>query len=63
MGDTMEDGIINGAIWIKENFYEYKDGQTTLHDMIHKYNNHFYASAGDAWINQIISIMNRFPIE
>ena len=60
MGDTMRDGIVNGAIWIRENFYD--NEQTTLHDMIHKYENHYYASSGDTWINDILWIMNKYTI-
>lgn len=61
MGDTMRDGIVNGAIWIKENFYN--NEQTTLYDMIYKYENHYYASSGDEWINGILWIMNKYALE
>lgn len=52
----MRDGIINGAIWIKENWYD--RGLTTLNSMIYgtKYP---YASAGDHWINSIVSLANQ----
>lgn len=56
MGNDMRSGIVNGAIWISENYY--KKGQTTLHSMI--YGKKCYASAKDRWINNILSIMNRY---
>ena len=56
MGDNMRAGIINGAIWIAENYY--KQGQTTLNLMI--YGKKCYASTKDEWINGILSIMNRY---
>lgn len=55
MGNDKRSGIINGAIWIKDNFYD--NNQKTLHDMI--YNKHYYASAADDWINGILAIMNK----
>lgn len=51
MGDTMEDGIISGAIWISNNFY--KNGYTSLKSM--KEGN--YASDPE-WEEKIINIMN-----
>lgn len=53
MGSNVEAGIINGAVWISNNYY--KNGQTTLHSMI--YGAKKYASAEDKWINGISSIM------
>jgi len=53
MGDSMDRGIINGAEWIKENFYD--NGCTDLNSMIYKGN---YASAKGAWIDGITSIAN-----
>lgn len=52
--DTMKDGIIKGALWIKENYYE--NGQTTLYSM--RYNNgyHEYCTS-DTWTDLIVSIM------
>ena len=35
LGDTFEEGIINGAIWIKENYYD--EGKTTLDTMNKSY--------------------------
>ena len=54
MGDSFKDGIINGAIWIKENYYNI--GETTLYSMI--YGGLQYSSATDDWISSITSIMN-----
>lgn len=54
LGDTYYEGIVNGAIWINDNFY--KNGNKNLHDMIYSGN---YASAKDKWINDILWIMNK----
>lgn len=54
MGNSIFEGIYNGAAWIARNYYN--EGQDTLHLMI--YGPKQYASAADAWINQIVSIMN-----
>ena len=43
MGNTYSDGIINGAIWISNNYYDGKS-QKTLYDMQHKVSDHIYAS-------------------
>lgn len=51
MGDSMEDGIVSGAVWISNNFY--KNGYTSLKSM--KDGN--YASDPE-WEDKIISIMN-----
>lgn len=56
MGDDMRAGIINGAIWIADNYYN--QGQTTLNQMI--YGRKQYASSGESWISGILSIMNRY---
>lgn len=61
MGDSMEDGIVNGAVWIKENFYD--NGQISLYDMNFKYEDHYYASSGHKWIDDIIWIMNKYPVD
>lgn len=53
MGDAFDDGIINGALWIKENYYD--KGYTNLNTMIYGGN---YASAQDDWIRGITSIAN-----
>lgn len=54
LGDSFYDGIVNGAIWINENYYN--AGQTTLYDMI--YGSKEYCTT-DGWISSIVSIMNR----
>lgn len=54
LGETFYDGIIAGAIWINENYYN--NGLCTLHDMI--YGGRLYATARDTWINHIVSIMD-----
>lgn len=54
LGDDYSEGIINGAIWIHENYYD--KGYTTLYDMIH--GGKRYASAADSWISAIVSIMD-----
>ena len=51
MGDTVDEGIINGAKWIKSNFYDH--GYTTLNSM-HEAG---YAS-GESWAKDIQSIAN-----
>ena len=51
MGDSVEEGIINGAKWIKSNFYD--NGYTTLNAM----HNAGYAS-GANWASDIESIAN-----
>ena len=51
MGDSLEEGIINGAKWIKEKYYD--KGRTTLNKM---------KAAGYAsdskWVGNIVSVMN-----
>lgn len=54
LGNTYYDGIVNGGLWIYENYYS--KGCTNLYDMIYKGN---YASAKDKWINSILSTMNK----
>lgn len=54
LGSTYYEGIVNGAIWINDNFYE--KGNKNLHDMIYKGN---YSSSKDKWINDILWIMNK----
>ena len=54
LGDTFDEGIINGAIWIHEKYYD--TGKTNLHLMIH--GGRKYSSSGDHWINTICSTMN-----
>lgn len=51
MGDSVDNGIIEGAKWIRINFYNH--GCTNLQTMIDIGN---YASAKDHWINGILHI-------
>jgi len=51
MGDGVDAGIIAGAVWIKENYYD--DGLTSLKAM----HDAGYASSNE-WANQIASIAN-----
>ena len=51
MGDSIDEGIINGAHWIKSNFYDH--GYKTLQQM----HDAGYASSAD-WSNEIQSIAN-----
>lgn len=55
MGDTYSDGIINGATWISNNYYDAKS-QKTLYDMQHKVSDHIYASDPN-WEYCIANIM------
>lgn len=62
--DNGLNGIIQGAQWIKDHFYD--RGQTNLYDMIYKDPNHRYAvfndgSPNSAWIDSIASIMRKAP--
>ena len=51
MGDSIDQGIIEGAKWIKSNFYD--NGYVTLEQM----HNGGYASNPD-WANSIVSVAN-----
>lgn len=53
MGNSMYEGVLSGALWIKTNYYD--EGQRTLFDMI--YGHKRYAKAGDTWISGISNIM------
>ena len=53
MGNTMYDGIVNGAVWISKNYYQ--EGQTSLNSMI--YGGKRYAKAADKWIKGVNGIM------
>lgn len=55
LGDSFGEGIINGAKWINEHYYE--EGQHTLYDFI--YGNKCYSSSKDSWMNNIVSNMNK----
>lgn len=52
--DTLRDGIINGAKWIKENYYD--NGQTTLFSMRYNYGYHEYCTS-TTWIYSISDII------
>ena len=51
---NLQAGIINGAVWIKEHYYN--RGQKTLYAMNHDSNGHNYAS-DKAWGDKIANIM------
>ena len=51
---SLQAGIINGAVWIKEHYYN--RGQKTLYVMNHDKNGHNYAS-DKAWGDKIANIM------
>lgn len=51
---SLQAGIINGAVWIKEHYYN--RGQKTLYTMNHDKNGHNYAS-DKAWGDKIANIM------
>lgn len=51
MGDSVDEGIINGAKWIKRNYYD--NGYTTLDDMKAA----GYATSG-TWKSQIVQVAN-----
>ena len=51
---SLQAGIINGAVWIKEHYYN--RGQKTLYAMNHDKNGHNYAS-DRAWGDKIANIM------
>lgn len=55
MGDCIDQGIINGAVWIASNYYD--EGKTSLHDMI--YGGKLYSSSKEKWINDILWIWNK----
>lgn len=54
MGDSFSDGIINGSVWISDNYYD--NHQCTLNQMQHSAD-HIYASDPN-WENTVVSIMN-----
>lgn len=55
MGDSIDQGIIQGAIWVTNNYY--KQGQTTLYKMI--YGGKTYSTSKDKWINDIVWLWNK----
>ena len=54
-GNDYGTGLINGAIWINQKYYQ--QGQTSLHKFI--YGKKSYCIPGEGWINTVTSIMNR----
>lgn len=54
-GNSVEQSIINNAIWIKTNYYD--NNQESLDEMI--YGKKCYSSSKESWISGISSIMNR----
>lgn len=54
LGDTFSEGIVNGAEWIRENYYD--EGECCLYEMI--YGDRQYASTEDEWIDNIVEIMD-----
>ena len=55
LGDEFSEGIVAGAIWINEHYYE--EGQHSLYDFI--YGSKCYSSSKDAWIDNIVSNINK----
>ena len=55
MGSSFGEGIVNGAKWIKDNYYN--EGQHNLHEFI--YGNKCYSSYQDEWIDNVVYIMNQ----
>jgi beta-N-acetylglucosaminidase len=55
LGDTFSEGIIAGAEWINENYYD--EGAHSLYEFI--YGNKCYSSSKDKWISGIVSNMNK----
>lgn len=53
LGDEFASGIVNGAVWINDNYYN--QGQTNLYLMI--YGDKQYSSATDHWISSITDII------
>ena len=54
LGNNYNEGIINGAIWIKDNYFN--QGYKTLYGM--NYSGKTYCSTPSTWIRQILDIMN-----
>ena len=54
LGNTYGEGIINGAIWIKDHYFN--QGHKTLYGM--NFDGKTYCSSPNTWIRQIVSIMN-----
>lgn len=54
MGESLEEGIISGAVWISENYY--KQGQNSLYTMRYNNGSHEYCTS-DTWVNSIYDII------
>lgn len=54
LGNNYNEGIINGAIWIKEHYYN--QGYKSLYGM--NFSGKTYCSTPHSWIKQILDIMN-----
>lgn len=58
---NMREGIINGAVWIKNHYYN--NGQTTVYLMRHwEKNPHHQYCTSDTWEDSIASIMKKLPV-
>lgn len=55
LGNNYNEGIINGAIWIKENYFN--QGYKSLYGM--NFSGKTYCSTPHSWIKQILDIMNK----
>lgn len=53
--DSVESGIINGAIWIKENYYN--NGQTSLYTMRYSDSGTHDYCTSNTWMNEIAKII------
>ncbi len=53
LGDDFNEEIINGAVWIKENFYD--AGQTSLYSMNHGGNHSYADPSSTSWEKMIAS--------
>ena len=54
----MVDGLVNGAVWIRKNYYD--KGQKTIYTMRYNGGKHQYCTS-TTWVDTIASIMDRMP--
>ena len=54
MGSSFSEGIISGAKWISENYYQH--GQTSLYRMRYNNGSHEYCTS-DTWVNSITELI------
>lgn len=54
----MEAGLVNGAVWIRENYYD--KGQTTVYKMRYNGGSHEYCTS-TTWVGSITNIMDQMP--